>query len=241
MNSYSTAKDKVTFLLIWIGISILGWFLAPLNTLSPLLRTYLDVANRTLAYTAYGLIIGLIIGTGQSLLLKQELSSSKKWFTLTLAGYTLALPIGLAISTLIPAITFPLHGLSFLPLKEPSTISYFPFPTDIFFGGWIVGLAQWSALRQIFPYRNSRLAALWILGVWLGIGLGIFAMLIGRTAPINLNSGMLFDTTLAVERIKIGAASGMVSGLLLLFVIHQAQQIEKSADALIQVSRIDLS
>jgi len=232
MSNRLAVKGKVTFLLLWIGVSALGWFLGPINTLQPTLRTYLDVANRALAYAVCGLIIGLVIGIGQFLVLKQKLYSSKKWFFMTLAGYTLALPIGLVISTLIPAISFTLQGSSFLPLREPTTIFFFPFPMDIFLGGWVVGIAQWITLRQILPYRNSRLAALWILGVWLSIGLGIIAMLIGRTVPININSGMLFDTTLAIERVYIGVVSGLVTGLLLLFVIHQAGQVEITANRL---------
>jgi len=215
-------KGKVTFLLLWTGVSALGWLLGPIDALQPTLRTYLDVANRALAYTVCGLVIGLVIGIGQFLVLKQKLFSSKKWFFMTVAGYTLAWPIGLAIITIIPTIVWSLHGSGFLPLREPATISFFPFPEDIVFGGWFVGIAQWLALRQMLPYRNSRLAALWILGVWLSIGLGIFAMLMARSGPININSGMLFDSTLAIERVYIGGVSGLVMGILLLFVIDQA-------------------
>jgi hypothetical protein len=118
MNNRLAVKGKVTFLLLWIGVSTLGWFLVPINTLNPTLRTYLDVANRALAYTACGLSIGLVIGIGQFLVLKQKLYSSKKWFSMTLIGYTLAWPIGLAIITLFSAIAWNLHGSSFLPLRE---------------------------------------------------------------------------------------------------------------------------
>jgi len=232
MNNRLAVKGKAIFLLLWMGISAFAWILAPINTFQPTLRTYLDVANRVLASAVCGLIIGLVMGFGQFLVLKQKLASSKKWFFLTLAGYTLALPIGLAISTLMPVLSFTLQGSSFLPLKEPTTIFFFPFPMDIFFGGWVVGFAQWIALRQILPYRNFCLAALWILGVWLSIGLGIIAMLIGRLAPININSGMLFDTTLAIERVYIGVVSGLITGFLLLFVIHQAGQVENTANRL---------
>src|ERR1035437_10947639 len=110
MNNRLAVKGKVTLLLLWMGISALGWFLAPINTLQPL-GTYLDVANRALAYAACGLIIGLVMGFGQFLVLKQKLVSSKKWFFVTLAGCTFALPLGLVISTLIPAISFFLHGM----------------------------------------------------------------------------------------------------------------------------------
>jgi hypothetical protein len=232
MNNRLAVKGKAIFLLLWMGISAFAWILAPINTLQSTLRTYLDVANRTLAYAVCGLIIGLVMGFGQFLVLKQKLYSSKKWFFVTLAGYTLALPIGLAISTLIPAISFTLQGSSFLPLREPTTIFFFPFPMDIFFGGWVVGFAQWIALRQILPYRNFRLAALWIFGVWFSIGLGIIAMLFARTTSININSGMLFDMTLAMERVYIGVVSGLVTGLLLLFVIHQVGKTENTTSPL---------
>ena len=230
MSDRLAIKGKVFFLLLWIGISALGWFLSPINTFNPTLRTYLEVGNRALAYAGCGLILGLVMGIGQFLLLKQKAVASRKWFFMTLAGYTLALPVGLAVTTLIPAISFPLHGSGFLPLREPSTISFFPFPTDIFFGGWVLGLAQWTVLRQILSYRNSPLAIIWVVGVWLSFGLGIFAMLIARSAPINVNSGMVIDPGLAVQRAIMGAVSGLVTGLLLIFVIHQAGKAKDRAN-----------
>ncbi|MGA2505641.1 MAG: hypothetical protein ABSG01_16285 [Anaerolineales bacterium] len=228
MSDRLAVKGKATFLLLWMGISALAWFLAPINALQPTLRTYLDVANRALAYAVCGLIIGLVMGFGQFLVLKQKLYSSKNWFFVTLAGCTLALLLGLAISTLIPAISFTLQGSSFLPLREPTTIFFFPFPMDIYLGGWVVGIAQWIALRQILPYRNFRLAALWVFGVWLSIGLGIIAMLFARTTPVNVNSGLLLDPTLAMERVYIGVVSGLVTGILLLLVIHQVRKKEST-------------
>ena len=222
MNNRLAVKGKATFLLLWIGVSALGWLFAPINALSPDLRAYLEVANRAFVYAVCGLVIGLVIGIGEFLVLRQKWVSFKRWFFMTLAGYTLALPAGLAISTLIPAIASSLQGSGFLPLREPSSIFYFPFPGDVVFGGWVVGIAQWIALRQVLPYRNSRLAALWTLGVWLSFGLGIFALLIARSGPININSGNLYDVNLAIERVWTGGVSGLVTGLLLLFVIDQA-------------------
>jgi hypothetical protein len=54
------------------------------------------------------------------------------------------------------------------------------------------------------------------------MGLGIFVALIGRTAPININSGILFDLILAIERVKIGVISGIVTGFLLLLITVQS-------------------
>jgi hypothetical protein len=238
MSNLPTVKGKVTFILLWISISTLGWILSPIIFFYPTLRTYLEVANRALAYAGCGLIIGLVLGIGQSLVLKQKLSSFKNWFVMTLAGYTLAWPIGLAISTIIPAIAFAVQGSSFLPLLKPTNTDYFPFPTDIMLAGWVIGIAQWTALRQILPYRNSRLAALWVLGVWLSIGLGVIVALIGRVAPININPGLVFDTTTVIDRVKIGLTSGFISGLLLLFVLHYGRQTENIKSPLDESKKI---
>ena len=156
-----------------------------------------------------------------------------------MVGYTFALPIGLAVSTLIPAIASSIRGSGFLPLNEPASILYFPFPGDVVLGGWVVGIAQWIALRQILPYRNSRLAALWILGVWLSFGVGIFALLLARSGPININSGLWFDANLAIERVWTGGVSGLVTGLLLLFVINQAGKKVSEPSPLVENVSVD--
>jgi hypothetical protein len=144
MSNRLAVKGKATFLLLWIGVSALGWFLVPINTLYPTLKTYWEVANRALAYTACGLIIGLVIGIGQFLVLKQKLYSSNKWFFMTLTGYTLAWPIGLAISTLIPAIAFTLQGSSFLPLREPVVPQI-----KMLLSGCATVLQKWSIIIKI--------------------------------------------------------------------------------------------
>jgi hypothetical protein len=224
MRNRLSIQGEVTFLFLWVGISALGWLLIPINTLYPDLKTYWEVIRRGLDYTVCGLVAGLIVGVGQSLILKQRLYPAKKWLVMTLLGDTFAWPIGLAISTLIPTVAFALQGDSFLPAWQPASVSFSPFPADLILGGWVVGLAQWTALRQLLPYRNPQLAALWVLGVWFSVGLGIFVALVGRTAPVNFNSGMLFDPALAIERMLIGGISGLVTALFLLFVIRQADQ-----------------
>ena len=64
------------------------------------------------------------------------------------------------------------------------------------------------------------------------MGLGIIVMLIGRLAPININSGTILDPTLAMERVYIRVVSGLVTGLLLLFVIHQVGRTENTTSPL---------
>jgi hypothetical protein len=234
-NNPLIIKNKAGFLLLWTAVNALGWLLAPINTFKPLM-TYLEVANRMLVYAGCGLLMGLVIGTGQSFILMKQTGVSKKWFFITLAGYSLAWPVGLAISTLIPSIAFHLQASGFLPISQPGTVWYYSFPLDLFFGAWLIGLAQWMILRILLPYRNSRLAALWILGGGLSVGLGIIAMFIGRTVPLDFHAGMLFDVTLAFDRVKIGLTSGLVTGLLLWFVIDQAGRAKTVTKSMVQLN-----
>jgi hypothetical protein len=227
MYKLLSTTNKVTFLLLWIGVTLLAWLVSPVNTLYPTLRTYLEVAARVRDYAVCGLIIGSVTSIGQTLILRLEGQDFKRWLGATLIGYALAWPAGLFVATLIPTVTFGLKGSGFLPLTEPTTIFYFPYPTDIILGGGVVGFAQWLALRHLLPHRNTSLAGLWIMGVWLSIGLGIVIGLLGRTIPLNHNSGMLFDSALAIERVKTGVASGFITALLLLFITYQASQQEK--------------
>lgn len=99
---------------------------------------------------------------------------------------------------------------------------FFPFPIDVVLGGWSLGLSQWLVLWHLLPYRNSRIALLWILGVWMSFAFGMLALLLARAGPINVNSGMWLDGKLAIERVWAGGVSGLLTGVLLLFVIDQA-------------------
>jgi len=131
------------------------------------------VGSRILAYAACGLILGLVMGIGQLFLLKQRIVASKKWFWMTLAGYTLALPVGLAITTLIPAISFPLHGSGSC---RSGTIYYFllSFSNGYFYGR----LGSWhnpmDRIKTNIALPELPLAIIWVVGVWLSFGLGIF-------------------------------------------------------------------
>ena len=136
---------------------------------------------------------------------------------------------------MIPSIAFPLQGEGFLPISQPGTVYYSPFPDDLFSGAWVIGLVTWITLRSLLPYQNPRLAALWILGVWLSVGLGIITMFIWRSSvPLFANVDRTFDAALAYDRVKIGLVSGLVTGLLLLFVIDQAGRAQSVTKSLAQ-------
>ena len=126
MNSQHSDSNRIIALLLWIVVTAIGWAFGPFNFVNAQARTYLEVAGLIPVYAPQGLLIGLVTGIGQSLVLRSQIIRPAQWFWTTLLGYGLAFPIGLGISTLIPSIAFPLRGLGFLPLAEPSTIPLCP-------------------------------------------------------------------------------------------------------------------
>ena len=96
-----------------------------------------------------------------------------------------------------------------------------PYPTSLIIGGFVVGLSQWMALRHIIPKPNSRMAALWVLSVWLGIGLGMF---MGRWAYTFIDNASFANVVQSVlERMAIGAVVGIITGMVLLTLLSQAE------------------
>jgi hypothetical protein len=175
-------------------------------------RTYLEVARLIPVYLLDGVLIGFVTGIGQALILQRFMPKPSRWFWRTFLGYMLALPAGLLIEVLIPSLTFPLQGMDFLPLSVPSTMTIYLYPQSLFLGAFIVGLAQWPVLKQFVPDPNAKKRMLWVLATWLGPGLGIFAR------------WFFFDILFTdIERLSMGAALGIVTGLTFLILTSQGQ------------------
>ena len=205
--------DCPVFFILWAIVSALGW-LAGVLDLTSNARTYLEVARLIPIYLLDGLLVGLVTGMGQALILRRVMPQSSRWFWSTLLGYALAFPAGLLIEVLIPSITFPLQGADFLPLSRPSTMTIYLYPQSLFWGAFIVGLAQWPVLKHFIPDPNAKKRALWVLATWLEPGLGIFARW--------FFFGVLFTD---IEKLSMGVTIGVITGLALLIMTNQAEDV----------------
>lgn len=205
--------ERLVFFLFWVIVSALGW-LAGILDLTSNARTYLEVAQLIPAYLLDGLLVGLVTGIGQALILRKVMPRTSRWFWNTLLGYTLAFPAGLLVEVLIPSIAFPLQGAEFLPLSRPSTMTIYLYPQSLFWGAFIVGLAQWPVLRHFIPDPNAKKRALWVLVTWVGPGLGIFARW--------FFFGILFTD---IEKLSMGVATGVITGLAFLIMTNQAENV----------------
>jgi hypothetical protein len=196
--------------LLWVIATAIAWLAGIFDLTKASAHSYLEIARLIPVYLLAGLLIGVVAGIGQALILRKLMPKISRWFWATTLGYALAFPISLILTVLIPAIAFPLQGEKFLPFAGTSTMTIY-LMNSLFWGAFIIGIAQWQVLKQIVQKPNAKKAALWIFSSWLGCGLGIFVR------------GWLWNVHLAgLDRVVIGIVIGMITGLALLILLKQS-------------------
>jgi hypothetical protein len=193
----------------WVLAPALGWAVVPYFLWNWILPTYRAAAIALLGYLLVGLLVGAATGLGQGLSLRLAGRPAAGWLLASLLGYGLALPGGLLIGLLFASIMWQLNfGSPLLPLTEPGSVTYYAFPGSLVFAGFLAGVCQWAALRSHLDRPTRAMQMLWVLGAWLGIGLGLFVggtiatRLVGTDAPASGAYGVVW-----------GAAWGSVVGL----------------------------
>jgi hypothetical protein len=208
---------------------VLGWALVPVLLLDQSARTYLELAAALPRWLWVGALAGGLTGLGQALAWRRLGWPAAGWFWRSLLGYVLMLPASLVIFALVPLLFgvgsgFPLR----LPLNVPGSLTYYLFPASVIPAGFLAGLCQWPSLRALLraalPSRPPTPAMhwLWVLGVWLGIGLGLF--LGGYVATLTL-AGLGLSSAAPLYPLLHGAAWGATIGLVsgaVLWIIRRA-------------------
>ncbi|MBD2360130.1 hypothetical protein H6G36_02770 [Anabaena minutissima FACHB-250] len=120
-----SAKTPLKFMLLWI-LANFGGFLGSLF--------WIEIGERAEIGVVQAAIGGLAIALPQSLILKETIFTIK-WIVLTLAAWVLLTAIG------IGAVGWSVPASEILPLR-----CYFGAIYGAF-GGFVIGLAQWLAIR----------------------------------------------------------------------------------------------
>ena len=134
--------------LLWVIATAIAWLVGIFDLTNASAHSYVEIARLLPVYLLNGLLIGVVAGIGQALILRRFMQQASHWFWATTLGYTLAFPVSLILTVLIPAIAFPLHGEKFLPISGPSTMTIY-LMDSLFWGAFIIGVAQWQVLKQI--------------------------------------------------------------------------------------------
>ena len=208
-------SNRMVIYWLWVPATAIAWFAGIFDLTNASARSYSEIARLLPVYLLDGLLIGSVAGMGQAWILRGFMPQVSRWFWATALGYTLAFPVSLILTILIPAIAFPIHGEKFLPIYGPSTMTIY-LADSLFWGAFIIGIAQWQVLKQIVQQPDVKKAMLWTLSTWLGCGLGIFVQ------------GWLLNVHLAaLDRAAIGLVLGMVTGLALLILLPLEVQTDR--------------
>ncbi len=225
MKTQSQPNQSIAILL-WILVTIVAWTLCPINPFS-YVRTYAEIPPLLLMYGISGALLGFLIGVGQYWILHVQGIRAQNWIAITTASYGIGFLVGLSVNLLIPVLVWRWHGESLLPLTQPSNITVTPYMSSIVLGGGVVGIIQWFAVRRILPLYDMKMAALWILGAWLGIGFGVMvgplpALIILPAKMTGYPPSAILST---LVRSGTGLVSGTITALILFTLIRHAQRI----------------
>jgi hypothetical protein len=217
-----TKFRKCTFWIYWILTASVGWSfrIVDLGFINQWkIRSMADLPTMILLSSIGGLVGGLIIGLGQQHILHRFLTKeSHNWWWKTVIGNSLLAPFGIGIITLIAWISTTTHGDVFLPESQTMNISL--YPSYLFFGGIILGIVQWSGLRNIIGKRGWKEAFLWILGIWTSIGLGIIAGMITTNLVFHMDGRSIWKYLL--EHAVTGIMYGVVTGAIFLILQNRS-------------------
>ncbi len=190
---------------LWVGGTTAGWFagfLVGLNvagSLEPLVGT--GPVQGVLAYSVFGVFVGLAVGLMQWRVLRKRVSGSGAWVTASAAGLGIAGGAGYGVAVLIFGYSEELEELGSL-----AAIVGWTLVTAC--GGAIAGLLQWRVLRS-----QVRRAGSWVAASAVGWGLSAAAMGTVVVASLRIvgdaNPGLLwFLGAIVAGGIVLGVTTG---------------------------------
>lgn len=222
-----TARGRGVLAICWILATALGWSVGLLPSQIEGISSSFEFTRALLILSLNGLMVGAIMGFLQCLVLRHLIKMTRGWLLATLLGCLLTEALGLIIAVVIPLIFLSLHGMG-LAIGELGW-TFIPMPFYIIYSGFMIGLFQSFVLRRSILKLEGKAALLWVLGTWLGIGLGVFAGL--------WVEGILFSfpasnvVKMMVERMTTGTILGLTT-LSMFFIIQTNPKIKRAIRSL---------
>lgn len=218
MQNTSSRSIQTSLFVLWVLVNIVGWSASHTILRLPHLQTAREILPLIMAFVLDGMLVGVIIGAGQWLILKQTFPQLSGWIQVTALTYA----IGLTVS--LPAEILWLYrmGTSMgLPmLAEDATTTMVPSPPLMLVAtGAIVGVAQWRKLRSHLA-PTLRSAALWVMGTMAGLGVGWFV--VGNGFEII---GALQGVSNVLSGVIMGLVNGSITGGVLLILLNETKRI----------------
>lgn len=210
--------------ILWTLGTALGWTSSPLSTMAVQLDSWRDVLKVTPLFMGMGLLAGAVIGLFQWLVLRRIGVGLAAWVSASALGHTFSALFGLLTAVALPSLVMNMR-LGVSPL-ESQGFFITPVPNYVILGGYLIGVLQWIVLCGFLYLKTWRVGALWVIGTWAALGLGMFlgGMVGGPIQLIGINP----DVGLALQRLITGAVFGGVTGAVLIIVTSQKEMAAPS-------------
>jgi hypothetical protein len=202
----------------WVLTNVIAWSASHKLLLGQPLQSTRDAIPMTIVVLLDGLLIGVILGAGEWVALRQITNKADGWFHATAWPYALAIAVGWFLNLAMAYSGGARMGLPIL--VEGAGTSVAPSLVLVLtIVGVTIGISQWLILRR-FVLGRFRHGMLWILGTivslvsgWMvGAGVGVltsFSFLGWLTGQNPYNAVSLY---LDISNVLGGAVMGLISG-----------------------------
>jgi len=214
MNNSNFHSNHTVLWALWVLASIVGWATTHTVLHVPSLSAAHEITPLIIAVTLDGVLVGIVIGSGQWFILSQKFRRFAGWIQVT----TLLYPIGLFAGLLANIFLLYRQGSSMgmTMLVEGAGTFIIPAPSiTLLIAGFIIGVGQWFILRS-YLIPNFKNAILWTIGTMAGLGVGWF---IGGSRFESIGLSQSISTVLG--GIVMGFVNGSITGSILLILLKE--------------------
>jgi hypothetical protein len=191
MSAFSRSSNPASLLVLWIITSMAAWSVGALALSVQSIRTTAEIAYHAGQVALVGLLAGLILGGGQSTLLRTSLPSWRRHLLATSLGVLLGLSLGFLADIGLTIIVALRSGIG--RLGDGGTFFMPSPPMMLLIAGLVVGLLQLRPMETLVGGSTTR-AALWVLSTMACLAGGWFvAQIVGSNLGIGeAGTGLVF-------------------------------------------------
>lgn len=212
MRNQTTNPQLSAMRFWWVLTSIIAWGVSHKLLLTESRQPTSELIPATIVVVLNGLLIGVILGVGEWIALRQIWDQADGWFHATAWSQAIGIAIGWALA-IAYAMRWPIQVEGAGTSVAPSHILVLSIT------GATVGISQWLVLRHFVP-GHFKHGMLWVLATIAGLTVGLFVgSMVGVFVSFSLVLRLMGQNPLAhlgvyqdISNVVSGAVMGLFSG-----------------------------